>query len=226
MQLWLDTIDTDLIRDAQTMHILTGVTTNPSILSRSPLDPMHTIQKILDIQPGFIAVQTTETELKNIIKQAQAIAKISDRIIIKIPAINDGLRAIPVLEKENIKTLATTIFDTRQIIFSAMLGASYAAPYLSRIETATKNAWSMLREAQHILSTNQYKTQIMGAAIKTTAQFVECAHIGIGAITLPGNVYCELFNSNDSIDTSLEQFKLDWESNPATHQSALFRNHK
>src|ERR1700730_3604469 len=109
MQLWLDTIEFNLIEDACGLGMVSGVTTNPSILAESNIAPETIIRNLLDIQPGGVAVQTTETELPSIIKQARRIAKISDRIIIKIPAINDGFRAIAALEKDGTSTLATTI---------------------------------------------------------------------------------------------------------------------
>ena len=224
MQLWLDTIDLNLIKDACELDILSGVTTNPSILAGSNISPEETIRKLIDIQSGGVAVQTTETEFLSIIKQARRIAKISERIIIKIPAINDGFRAISFLEKEGINTLATTIFETRQIVLAGMLGAMYAAPYINRIECATGNAFDMLSDAQNIISKNQYKTKIMAAAIHTSDQFIRCAKIGAGAITIPANLYKELFASNSDIDSSLEKFHFAWSSNDCTSQSRLFGN--
>ena len=222
MQLWLDTIDFNLIEDACGLGMVSGVTTNPSILAESNIAPETIIRNLLDIQPGGVAVQTTETELPSIIKQARRIAKISDRIIIKIPAINDGFRAIAALEKDGTSTLATPIFETRQIVFAGMLGATYAAPYVNRIESTTGNAFDVLSDAQSVISSNRYRTKIMAAAIRTSEQFIRCAKIGIGAITLPASVYIELFMSNPDIDSSLEKFNLAWAANDCTSQSRLF----
>lgn len=223
MQLWMDTIDFDLIGDAARLGILAGVTTNPTILASSDNDPETVIRKLLDIQPGMVAVQTTETELSSIVKQACQIAKISKRIIIKIPAINDGFRAIPILEKEGIHTLATTIYETRQIVFASMLGAMYAAPYLDRIESTRGNGYGVLSDSQNILSRDQSRTKIMGAAIVNAQQFSSCAKIGIGAITLPAHVYKELFASSEHMDSSLSAFNAAWTSNDCTSQSRLFK---
>ena len=223
MQLWMDTIDFELILDAARLGILAGVTTNPKILAGSDNEPESVIRKLLDIQTGMVAVQTTETELSSIVKQACQIAKISKRIIIKIPAINDGFRAIPILEKEGVRTLATTIYETRQIVFASMLGAMYAAPYLNKIESTTGNSFGVLSEAQNILSRDQSKTKIMGAAIVNAQQFSSCAKIGIGAITLPAHVYKELFASNEHMESSLSVFDAAWTSNDRTSRSSLFK---
>jgi len=223
MQLWMDTIDFELIEDAARLGILTGVTTNPKILAGSNSEPESVIRKLLDIQSGMVAVQTTETELSSIVKQAFLIAKISNRIIIKIPALDDGFRAIPILEKEGVHTLATTIYETRQIIFASMLGAMYAAPYVNKIESTTGNGFGILSDAQNILSRDQSRTKIMGAAIVNAQQFSNCAKIGIGAITVPGHVYKELFASSEHIESSLSTFNLAWTSNDHTSRSRLFK---
>lgn len=222
MKLWLDTIDFSLIDDACKLNILAGVTTNPSILAGSSIDPEITIRKLLDIQPGGVAVQTTKTELPSIVKQAHRISKISERIIIKIPAINDGFRAIAILEKEGIHTLATTIFEVKQIVFSGMLGATYAAPYIGRIESATGNAFEILNEAQNIISKHRYSTKIMAAGIRTKEQFIKCAALGMAAVTIPATVYKELFSSNPNVDSCLEKFNSAWLSNDITARSSLF----
>jgi len=223
MQLWMDTIDFDVIEDAARLGILAGVTTNPTILAGSDNEPETVIRKLLDIQPGMVAVQTTETELSLIVKQAYQIAKINKRIIIKIPAINDGFRAIPILEKEGVNTLATTIYETRQIVFASMLGAMYAAPYLDRIESTVGNGFGVLSDAQNILSRAQSRTRIMGAAIVNAKQFSGCAKIGIGAITLPAHVYKELFGSSEHMESSLSAFNSAWTSNDHTSHSHLFK---
>jgi TalC/MipB family fructose-6-phosphate aldolase len=212
MELWLDTTDLDVIKHANKLNILTGVTTNPLLLSKAEADPETTIKKILDVQPGRVAVQVTEGELMPIIEQSRRLSKLSDRVIIKIPAINDGFHAISFLEKEGICTLATTIFETRQIIFSAMTGASYAAPYLSRIDQATGNATSVVGDGQEIIKLNNYKTKIMAASVTRLEQFIWCAKIEIGAITLPKNLYSELFSSNAVIEKCMDDFDAAWKS--------------
>jgi transaldolase len=222
MELWLDTIDFNVIKDASEMGILSGITTNPAILSKANSTPEFIIKELLEIQNGWVAVQTTETEPSAIERQAHRLAKMSSRIIIKIPAIHDGLRAISVLEKQGIPTLATVIFETRQIILAGMLGATYAAPYLSRIEDATRNSQNVIDDGNKIIRLNQYKTKIMAASIRTSEQFVHCARADIGAATISSELYRDLFSSNIHIDDSLEKFKDLWLSNDLTSQSKLF----
>src|SRR3990167_5524615 len=119
MELWLDTIDFGLIKTATKQLVVTGVTTNPSILAKSTLSAKDTIKKLLEIQAGNVAVQVTESNYKTMIEQALLISSYDPRIIIKIPVNQDGLYVIKHLSSLNIKTMATAIFNTRQVLLSA-----------------------------------------------------------------------------------------------------------
>jgi TalC/MipB family fructose-6-phosphate aldolase len=210
------------IQHGNHLGILTGITTNPAILSRSNKDFEETIYDLLEIQPGLVAVQVTGKTYNEIIKQAHKLASISHRIIIKIPAIHEGFKAISHLERESIRTLATTIFESKQILMAALCGATYAAPYVNRIETATGNAFDMLEESQTIINRHGFRIKIMAAAIKSVEQFVRCAALGINTVTLPSEVYDELFSSNAHIDESLNQFDIAWNSNELLKKSSFF----
>ncbi|WP_047258233.1 transaldolase family protein [Chromobacterium subtsugae] len=222
MKIWLDTIDFDIIRNAQALGVLAGVTTNPAILAAADLPAQTVIETLLDIQDGQVAAQVTRDDLPGMLAQARALARISPRMVIKIPAIRHGFQAIATLEKEGIATLATTIFETRQILMAGMVGASYAAPYVNRIEQSTGNAFAILSESQAILERYRYKTIIMAAAIKSVEQCVRCAQFGIGAATLPSDIYRGLFASNHDIDDSLAKFDAAWAASKFTSGSSLF----
>jgi TalC/MipB family fructose-6-phosphate aldolase len=222
MKIWLDSINDVTIKHAADLGILAGVTTNPTILSRSTQDFEYVIGSILDSQPGKLAVQVVQKDYESIVKQAKKLAAISDRIIVKIPAVQDGFRAIATLERDNIATLATTIFESRQIIAAALCGASYAAPYVNRIEVATGQAFEILGESQRIIDAYGLKIKIMAAAIKSVEQFVRCAKLGVPAVTLPDDIYNALFVSNENIVNSLHQFDLAWASNERMRESSFF----
>ncbi|AUH53380.1 hypothetical protein CXB49_22675 [Chromobacterium sp. ATCC 53434] len=222
MKLWLDTIDFQAVKHAQDLGILAGVTTNPAILGAANEDVEGILDRLLDIQSGQLAVQVCADDLAGQLKQARRIARKSPRIVIKIPAIGDGFQAMATLEKEGVATLATAIFETRQVVMAGMVGARYAAPYVNRIEQSTGNAFAMLEQAQHILDSAGYPTAILGAAIKSVDQFIGCARLGIAAITLPTEVYRRLFASSTDIDGSLAQFDAAWAGNPLATSSHLF----
>lgn len=224
MELWLDTTDEQIIRDASEMGILTGVTTNPSILSNTGKAPEIVLERLLDIQTGYVAAQVTADDLSTMLKQAERLNKLdnNNRVIVKIPASGDGFKAIALLKKYEIKTLATTVFETKQLILSALAGASYIAPYFNRIESACGKALTVLKEMQEIIDVQRYQIKIMAAAIHSSQQYCDCARVGVGAITVPVPVYQELMKTSAHVADSLGKFKEDWNANQETGESALF----
>jgi TalC/MipB family fructose-6-phosphate aldolase len=222
MEIWLDSIDVKTIRHAAELGVLTGVTTNPTILSRSDQKFEHVVESIAEIQQGKIAIQVVHNEYAAIIKQARRLIGICDRIVVKIPAVDDGLRAIAALEQENIATLGTTIFESRQIVMASLCGATYAAPYLNRIQTTIGGAFEMLEKSQKIIETYKFKTKILAAAVKSVEQFMRCAEVGVSAVTLPDDVYHALFASSTNIASSLKKFDLAWRSNAGMKESPFF----
>lgn len=224
MELWLDTTDQKIITEANELGILSGVTTNPSSLSKENCAPEISLKRLLDIQPGYVAAQVTADDLAGMLKQAEKIARLSsnNRMIIKIPASQDGFKAMALLKNQGIATLATTVFETKQLILSSLVGAYYIAPYVSRINTATGNALGVLEEMQTIIRAQQNSIKIMAASIQSAQQVCDCARLGISAITVPVTVYKELFSGSAHIDESLEKFKADWQGNTETATTDLF----
>lgn len=219
MELWLDTTDYTVIKNAHSLGILTGVTTNPSILSKAEDCPEKILENLLTIQSGRVAVQVTQSHCDGMVRQAVKLAALSKQIIVKIPACEDGFKAIGLLTQQGIPTLATTIFEPQQIIFSAMLGAKYAAPYLGRLPG---DSIATLADMQGVINAKNYAIKMMAAAIRSCEQFVECARLGVAAVTLPVPVYQALFMPSKEVVDSLDQFKSDWLSKAKNQSSALF----
>jgi len=224
MEFWLDTLDEKIIVEATELGILSGVTTNPSSLSREKCSPEITLKKLLDCQPGYVAAQVTADDLAGMLKQAEKIAKLSsnNRMLIKIPASQDGFKAMALLKNQGIATLATAVFETKQLLLSSFVGAYYIAPYLSRINTATGNAFGILEEMQAIIRAQQNSIKIMAASIQSAQQVCDCARIGVSAVTIPASVYKELFSSSAHVHESLEKFKMDWQQNAQAATADLF----
>lgn len=222
MELWLDTSDYKIIRSASDLGVLTGVTTNPSILSKVAELPETILKNLLEIQAGLVAVQVTQHECTAMLKQARTLAALNDRIIVKIPACDEGFKVIGLLANEGIATLATTVFETKQVVFSALLGASYVAPYLGRLPGDSNKQMAALTDMQTVIKTNNYPIKIMAAAIRSCEQFVECARLGVAAVTLPPSVYQALFMPSAEVSESLNKFNLDWLASPYTKKSRLF----
>ncbi|MCD6027334.1 MAG: Uncharacterized protein K0R08_1853 [Solimicrobium sp.] len=224
MELWLDTTDGKVIAEANELGILSGVTTNPSILSKEKSSPEITLKRLLDIQPGFVAAQVTTDDLPGMLRQAENLSKLcsNNRLIVKIPASQNGYRAMALLKKQGIPTLATTVFEAKQLILSSFAGATYLAPYVSHIDASIGNALNVLKEMQETVAAQKFSIKIMAAAIRSPEQFCECARIGIPAITIPVNVYKDMFSASSFVDVHLEKFKKEWQENKVTATSELF----
>jgi TalC/MipB family fructose-6-phosphate aldolase len=222
MELWLDTIDLDVIQNAHEMNILAGVTTNPTILSKADTSPETKIKQVLDAQSGYVAAQVTVNDFSEMLAQARRLAALSKRIIVKIPVTPDGLRAMAILNKENIATMATAIFEPPQVFLAAAVGAKYAAPYLGRIEKTTGHSFEILAEMTQIISQQKQTLRLLAAAITSTEQLIKCAALGVHAITLPAAVYQSLLATHPATEESLEGFAKDWLSGKYTTTSTLF----
>lgn len=220
MELWLDTIDFDLIQNAVRQLLITGITTNPSILSKLNGKCDDTIKKLLDIQSGFLAVQVTADTPNKMIVQACHLNKLSDRIIVKVPVTQNGLYVIRHLTRENISTMATAIFEPTQVYLSILAGAKYAAPYLGRIEKIDGNLNS-IKNMLAMIKIHNSSLKLLAASIKSKEQILDCLLSGCHAITLPEDTYKLLLSDNSSTMECLHKFKADWDASNLASQSDI-----
>jgi TalC/MipB family fructose-6-phosphate aldolase len=220
MELWLDTIDMTLIANAAQQFPLAGVTTNPSILSQSPDSVAQTIRRLLHIQPGKVAVQVTADDHAGMLQQAQRLAAIDPRIVIKIPITPAGLQTIKQLHILGIATIATAMFEPAQFYLSQLAGATYAALYLSHVEKNNANAQQVIAEMLNIARAEN-SPKLMAAAIQTKSQIMQCATQNVPAITLPPGAYQELTAEHPLTTTSLQRFAKDWAARKNTEASTL-----
>ena len=167
MELWLDTINFDLIKNAAQQVNLAGVTTNPSILSQAQGAPEQTIEHLLSIQPGQVAVQVTAADEKTMLEQARRIYQLSERTIIKVPVNNIGLRVIKQLTADKIPTMATAIYESAQVYRSMLAGAKYAAPYFGKIGEINPQPLAEISTMLDMITTYNSDLKLIAAAITT-----------------------------------------------------------
>lgn len=210
MEIWLDSSDVQLASYANGLAILQGVTTNPTILSLAKVSPQELIGQLLDAQRGSVAVQLLADDVKEMYKQAKILAAISDRILVKIPVTQNGIRAIYALSQEGIPTLATAIFTLQQALLAFKAGASYLAPYLGRIADTGKNPVQVLSQMHSMKLHYGFSGKIMGAGIRELAAAIACIEIGICAVTLSEKVFTEFVQDYEPTLLSLEKFSADW----------------
>jgi transaldolase len=210
MELWLDTINIDLIRDAQRFHIFTGVTTNPAILSKSSKSFDATVKELLDVQKGKLCLQVTEEKADGMIKQAEQFRKYSDRIIIKVPLVQEGIAALSQLVRNSVPTLATAIFHPNQALIAALAGADYIAPYLGRMSEGGMDPFNSVQSMVNIYNKQNIKTKILVAAIRMVDQIQRCAEMGVQAITIKDDMYQDFMEDHVMTTDWVQKFSEDW----------------
>lgn len=212
MEIWLDTCDSQTIINANRLGIIYGVTTNPSILASANESHDKILNRLLEVQDGPLAVQVTAMHAKEMIKQALALHSFSDRIIVKIPVIQEGLVAIKALVEEGVSVMATAVFYPNQALLAAIAGADYIAPYLGRMLDEDLDAFEALDVMVKIYQNHQFKTKILAAALRTTDQITACATAGIPAVTLKSTLFSQFVANDKSTLNCLKAFADDWEA--------------
>ena len=213
MKFFIDTANVDEIRKANDMGIICGVTTNPSLIAKEGRDFKEVIKEITSIVDGPISgeVKATTTEAKDIIKEARDIAKIHPNIVVKIPITAEGLKAVSVLSKENIKTNVTLIFNATQAIFAAKAGATYVSPFLGRLDDIDMPGINLIKEITDIFKVQNIKTEIICASIRNPLHISQCALAGADIATVPYKII-EQSLKHPLTDIGIEKFKKDYES--------------
>lgn len=206
MNIWLDTTNARLIQKAIRLGILSGVTTNPSIIENSQGSIDTVLKNLLHYQEGPVAVQVTSTEVKKIVQEGQKLFLISNRLIIKVPVTEEGLEAIHLLSRQGIPTMGTAVYDLRQGFMAALAGAHYVAPFIGRIENNGKNPWEILRSLIHLLNSYKLKTKVLAASIPTVDHVIECAKLGVYGVTVKDSVFEQLISSPASTIESTDEF--------------------
>lgn len=207
MEIWLDTADLSAIAEAKQLGILHGVTTNPLIVAESKKPLEQLLDELLNVQSGPVTAQVTSREAKEMIVQGQAIHKQSDRLIVKIPVTREGLFAIHALSKEGVPIMATAVFNSTQCLLAARAGASYLAPYYSRICENDMEGHEIFRAMVDLLRRYHYPSKILAASIQTPEQVEECARIGVDAVTLKKKTFEETIEDHPLTLKALSHFE-------------------
>lgn len=206
MEFWLDSTNVDAIKQIGKIIPLKGVTTNPSLIAQSgePLDKI--IPKILASQPGPVTIQVTEMHYSGMMQQAQSFRKYSEKIIIKLPVTSTGLEAISNLTRQGIATMATVVFHPNQVLQAASAGATYIAPYVSRMQRAGLDAFGFLESMLEILKKQNFSSKLLAASIFDVDQITQCARMGMHAITLKEALFETFLVDNSLTLESLKKF--------------------
>lgn len=210
MKIFIDTANINEIKEAAALGILDGVTTNPSLVSKEGKDFKKLLEEILAIVDGPISAEVISTNYDGILKEARELSKIHHNIVVKVPLIKEGLKAVKTLSTEGINTNVTLCFSASQAILAAKAGASYISPFIGRLDDISTNGMDLIEQIVQIYRNYNFNTEVLVASIRHPMHFVEAALIGADVATLPFNVIDKLFN-HPLTDVGLEKFLSDWE---------------
>lgn len=208
MDIWLDTVDTKLISLGSKLGILSGVTTNPSLIGKSGKTLEENLKEILKCQSGPVTAQVTAADHSSIVEQAETLREFSERIIVKIPVTQEGLKAMNALSHLEIPIMATAIFTPYQALLACQNGVKYIAPYYSRIKAPLDTIEGILLT----LDRYGFKTEMVVASLKTEEELDDCFHLGVDAVTLKEELFNHLIEDQSGTFEALDEFSKDWKS--------------
>jgi len=209
MKFFIDTANIKEIKEAAALGILDGVTTNPSLVAKEGKDFRKLLDEILAIVDGPVSAEVISTEYDGILKEAHELAKIHKNIVVKVPLIKEGLKAVRTLSSENIKTNVTLCFSPSQALLAAKAGATYISPFVGRLDDISHDGMELISQIVQIYKNYDYKTQVLVASIRHPLHLVDAALMGADVCTMPFSVIDRLF-SHPLTDVGLEKFLNDW----------------
>jgi transaldolase len=209
MKFFIDTADIDEIREAASLGILDGVTTNPSLVYKAGKDFRKLLDEILEIVDGPVSAEVIATDYEGILKEAREYASIHKNIVVKVPLIKEGLKAVKTLSDENINTNVTLCFSPMQALLAAKAGATYISPFIGRLDDISTNGMELIEQIVQIYRNYSYDTQVLVASVRHPLHVVEAALIGADVCTIPFAVINKLFN-HPLTDNGLDNFLSDW----------------
>lgn len=212
MKFFIDTANLEQIREANDLGILDGVTTNPSLMAKEGISGNEAILKhykdICDIVDGDISAEVLSTTYEEMIAEGETLAKIHPNIVVKIPMIKDGVKALKYFSNKGIKTNCTLIFSAGQALLAAKAGATYVSPFLGRLDDISTDSLNLIEEIRLIFDNYNYPTQILAASVRHSMHIINCAKIGADVVTCPLQPILSLLK-HPLTDSGLEQFIKD-----------------
>jgi transaldolase len=213
MKFFIDTANLDQIKEAQDLGILDGVTTNPSLMAKEGITGQENIINhylaICNIVDGPVSAEVIATDFDGIIREGEALAKLHKNIVVKVPMIKDGIKAISYFSKKGIKTNCTLVFSSGQALLAAKAGATYVSPFLGRLDDISTDGMRLIEDIRLIYDNYMYETQILAASIRHTMHVIKCAEVGADVMTGPLSSINGLFN-HPLTDSGLEKFLADY----------------
>lgn len=211
MKFFIDTADLAEIKEANDLGVLDGVTTNPSLCAKIGVSDFEGhIKKICDIVEGDVSAEVISTTYKEMVEEGRRIAKIADNVVVKVPLIKDGIKAIKTFSDEGIKTNCTLCFSSTQALIAAKAGATYISPFIGRLDDISTDGMHLIAEIVAIYDNYGYETEVLAASIRHPMHVVQAAQLGADVATMPLSVIEQLLK-HPLTDIGLEKFLADWD---------------
>src|SRR4030042_637603 len=217
MKFFIDTANGEEIKKAWGLGVIDGVTTNPSLISKEGKDPIELLKEICSIVNGPVSAEAVSMTADEMIKEAEFLSKIHENIVVKIPMIEEGLKAVRRLSAMGIKTNVTLIFSSIQALLAAKAGATYVSPFVGRLDDISHNGMGIVSEIVDIFANYMFDTEIIVASIRNPLHVLESAKMGAHIATIPYSVIIQLIK-HPLTDIGIERFLKDWEKVPKKHR--------
>lgn len=211
MKFFIDTANINEIKEAASYGLLDGVTTNPSLVAKEGKDFLQLLDEILKIVDGPISAEVVSTDYEGIMKEARQLAQIHKNIVVKVPLIKEGIKAVKSLSDEGINTNVTLCFSPSQALLAAKAGATYISPFVGRLDDISHDGMGLVEQIVQIYENYNFKTQVLVASIRHPLHLVEAALMGAHVSTMPFDVIEKLFK-HPLTDLGLEKFLSDWKN--------------
>ena len=213
MKFFIDTANLGQIQEAQDLGILDGVTTNPSLMAKEGIagesNVINHYKKICEIVDGDVSAEVISTNFEGIINEGEALAKLHNNIVVKVPMIKDGVKAIKYFSDKGIKTNCTLIFSAGQALLAAKAGATYVSPFIGRLDDISTDGIDLIAQIREIYDNYMFGTEILAASVRHPMHIIQCAEIGADVMTGPLSAITALLN-HPLTDSGLAKFLADF----------------
>ncbi|MBU1726124.1 MAG: fructose-6-phosphate aldolase [Candidatus Omnitrophica bacterium] len=213
MKLFIDTANVKEIKEAVNLGVIDGVTTNPSLISKENREPTELLKEICSIVTGPVSAEVISLESEAMIKEARELSKIANNIVIKIPLVKEGLKAVKILNADGIKTNVTLCFSPSQALLVAKAGADYISPFIGRLDDISQVGMDLIRQIKTIYENYKFKTEIIVASVRNPVHVVDAALIGADIATVPFAVIDQLIK-HPLTDIGIQRFLEDYKKIP------------
>jgi transaldolase len=213
MQFFIDTADVGEIKKALAMGLCDGVTTNPSLVAKTGRRFSEVLKEITALLPGPVSAEVTAVEYEGMMREARQYAKVAENVVVKVPLIVEGLRAVRDLTAEGIRTNMTLCFSPVQALLAAKAGATYVSPFVGRLDDVSEDGMALIAQILEIYRNYDFATKVLVASVRHPLHVLEAARLGADVATIPFNVL-EQLAKHPLTDLGLKKFLADWEKVP------------